>query len=226
MPRRSGGGFTTRWVVDFSTLLVSRCSMSPILTTSSPGVRRDRQPVAVAVEQLQPRLLGAEQQGDRVDVLMRAGADIGAVAGDRRIMEQAQHRIAVAHRVVEIVGREVEIARDRLEELERRSVSNAANSSRKVSLNDSHLLRPDVGRHQLLIAVPRRQLAADVPEFLEVEIGRALGGLDPERRVAARAAACRPGDSARFTSSGSAKKAFAFSSARCDQIGRRCRDRR
>src|SRR5688500_19921031 len=31
-------------------------------------LRRDRQPAPVAVEQLQPRLLGAEQQGDGVDV--------------------------------------------------------------------------------------------------------------------------------------------------------------
>ena len=80
------------------------------------GLGRDRQPVAVAVEQLQPRFLGAEQQGDGVDVLVRAGADVGAVAGDRRIMEQAQDRIAVLHRVDEIIGREAEIAGDRLED--------------------------------------------------------------------------------------------------------------
>jgi hypothetical protein len=41
----------------------------------------DRQPVAVAVEQLQPGLLGAEQQGDGVDVLVRAGADVGPSLG-------------------------------------------------------------------------------------------------------------------------------------------------
>src|SRR4051794_9620311 len=37
--------------------------------------------------------------------------------------------------------------------------------------------------------VARRQVAADVPEFLEVVRLTALGGLDPKRRVAARAAA-------------------------------------
>ena len=37
----------------------------------------------------------------------------------------------------------------------------------------------------------RRQLAADVPEFLEIVVRGALGGFDAERRVAARAAAAR-----------------------------------
>ena len=44
-------------------------------------------------------------------------------------------------------------------------------------LEGGDLGRPDVGR------------AADVPEFLQVGVGRALGGLDPERRVAALAGA-------------------------------------
>ena len=35
------------------------------------------------------------------------------------------------------------------------------------------------------------QVAPDVPEFLEIERGRALGGLDPERRVTPRPAAAR-----------------------------------
>jgi dienelactone hydrolase len=34
-----------------------------------------------------------------------------------------------------------------------------------------------------------RQFAPDVPEFLEIDVGAALGGLDPKRRIAARAAA-------------------------------------
>lgn len=37
----------------------------------------------------------------------------------------------------------------------------------------------------------RGKLAADVPEFLEVEVRRALGGLDAERRVAALAGDAR-----------------------------------
>ena len=40
-------------------------------------------------------------------------------------------------------------------------------------------------------AVARRQVASDVPEFLEVVRIVALGGFDPERRIAASAAAAR-----------------------------------
>ncbi len=41
--------------------------------------RLDREPLAVAVEQFEPGFLGAEQQSDQVDVLVRAGADSGRV---------------------------------------------------------------------------------------------------------------------------------------------------
>src|ERR1700735_783189 len=37
VPHFSRGGFTTRWVVDFNLLLVSRCSISPTLTTICSG---------------------------------------------------------------------------------------------------------------------------------------------------------------------------------------------
>ena len=36
-PHFSLGGLTTRWVVDFNSWLVSRCSMSPTLTTRCSG---------------------------------------------------------------------------------------------------------------------------------------------------------------------------------------------
>ena len=131
--------------------------MSPILTASSPGFGSDRQPAAVAVEQLQPRFLGAEQQGDGVDVLMRAGADVAAVARDRRIMEQAQHRIAVAHRV----ARNNPAARPRWRAIAARILrpawSKAANSSRKVSWNDWTSSGQTLARHQLAKRMARRQ---------------------------------------------------------------------
>ena len=47
--------------------------------------------------------------------------------------------------------------------------------------------RPDVVRHAGPVGMAGRQLAADVPELLQVEVRRALGGLDPERGVAALA---------------------------------------
>ena len=43
-------------------------------------LRSHRQPVAVAIEQFQSCFLGAEQQGDRVDILVRAGADVRPLA--------------------------------------------------------------------------------------------------------------------------------------------------
>ena len=49
-------------------------------------------------------------------------------------------------------------------------------------------VRPDVVGHVVAVAVAGRQVAPDVPEFLEVVVGLALGGLDAERRVAALAA--------------------------------------
>ena len=73
--------------------------------------------------------------------------------------------------------------------MRRPAVSKAANSSRKVSLKASTSLGQTLGGMELAIAVALRQVAADVPEFLEVVGGRALGRLDPERGVAARPAA-------------------------------------
>ena len=67
--------------------------------------------------------------------------------------------------------------------------SNVAYSSLERVLEARHLRRPDVVGHVAAERMARRQVAADVPEFLEVVRSRALGGLDPERRVAARPAA-------------------------------------
>jgi hypothetical protein len=54
--------------------------MSPMLMTMAPGRRGDLHPGAVLGQQFQTRFLRAQQQGDEVDVLMRAGAD-GAFGG-------------------------------------------------------------------------------------------------------------------------------------------------
>src|SRR3546814_12674457 len=51
--------------------------------------------------------------------------------------------------------------------------------------------RPDIVRLLCGEAVARGQVAADVPEFLEVDLFRALGDFGPKRRIAARAAAAR-----------------------------------
>src|SRR4051794_19045127 len=119
---------------------------------------------------------------------MRAGADIGTVARDRRIMKEAQHAIAVAHRVLEIIRGEAEMAGDRLEDAEPGAVERGEQFEEGVA-ERLDLIRPDVRRHIFAIGMAGGQLAADMPELLEVVGGRALRGLDPERRVAARAAA-------------------------------------
>ena len=76
----------------------------PEENTSGPAPSGDQNPDAegLTIEDI----LGAEQQRDEVDVLMRARAHLGGVGVDRRVMEQAQHRIAVLHR-----GRSNEVGR-------------------------------------------------------------------------------------------------------------------
>jgi hypothetical protein len=103
-------------------------------------------------------------------------------------VEQAQHRIALANRVDEEVGSKAKVARDRLQDAGAGAVE-GGEQFEKGGAEALHFLGPHVARHHRLERMPRRQLAPDVPEFLEVEGGRALGGLDPKRRVAARAAA-------------------------------------
>jgi len=65
--------------------------------------------------------------------------------------------------------------------------------------------------------MPDGNVAADVPEFLEVVFGRALGDLDPERRVAALAAPYR--FILRFHFDGQRKKLLRQVPGAGDQIG-------
>jgi len=74
--------------------------------------RIDREPFAVAVEQLEPRFFGPEQHRDEVDILMRPGADARRIGRNRRIVEQAQDAVPVAHRFFEPMFVEAEIERD------------------------------------------------------------------------------------------------------------------
>ncbi len=68
---------------------------------------RDRQPRVFARKNFQPGRTGANQQGNEVDVLMRAGTHVGYVClRDRRIVDWAQNGIAVIGFVVEIMFRQ------------------------------------------------------------------------------------------------------------------------
>src|SRR5207302_10415498 len=127
--------------------------------------------------------------GDRVDVLMRAGADVAPRLGvDRRIMEQPHHRIAVADGIDEVILVDLQKARDRLENLEAGLIEGVVQFA-EGPFEALDLGRPDIVRHMATKRVPRRQVAADVPKFLEVVSHGALGSLYPERGIAPRSAA-------------------------------------
>src|SRR3982751_1319836 len=120
---------------------------------------------------------------------MSAGSDVAAgLAFNRRVMEQAHHRIAVAHGIDEIILVDLEEARDRIEDLEAGAVERFEQLLERV-FETRDLGRPDVVAHVAAERMACGKIAADVPEFLEVMGGVALGSLDPERGVAARAAA-------------------------------------
>ncbi len=152
--------------------------------------RVDRQPVAFLGQQLQPRFLGAEQQRDQIDVLMRAGAHLGRVGGNRRIVQQPQHRIAVLDRMIEPVGREPQMPRDRRQQPVARHVERREQVDEGLAKTRG-LIGPDVGGHLRREAVALGEFAPDMPEFLEVDMRRALGDLGLERRIAARTATAR-----------------------------------
>src|SRR5579864_246804 len=83
-----------------------------------------------------------------------------------------------------------EIAGDRLEDLEAGMIERRVELLER-GLEARHLPRPDVLGHMVAKAVTGRKVPADVPEFLEIMSLRALGSLDPERRVTACSGAAR-----------------------------------
>src|SRR5678816_2256063 len=105
----------------------------------------------------------------------------------RRIMEEAEDRIAIPDSVREIIFAEPEITGDGAEDLQPGLVKGRIKLLERVP-EARHFRRPDILRHVSPEPVAFGQVAADVPEFLEVVRLLALGGLDPERRVAAGAA--------------------------------------
>ena len=102
-------------------------------------------------------------------------------------MQQAQDAVALGHRLVELMARQAEVMGDGLQHFDAHAVERAIQPA-DLLLEVGRLLRPDIGRHLRRVAVAGRQVAAHVPEFLQVMVGRALGCLDPERDVAALAA--------------------------------------
>ena len=148
------------------------------------GRRIDRQPGAVAILDLQPGLLGAQQEGDGVDVLVRAGADVGTIERRGRIVQQPQDAVAEVGGGGEEARVEVQVAGDGPQHLVAEMLQ-GVEQPLFVGVEGRNLGRPDVVRHARAVRMPGRQLAADVPEFLQVEVRRALGGLNAKGGVAA-----------------------------------------
>src|SRR4029078_12432631 len=122
---------------------------------------------AVAGQQFQTGFLCAEQERDCGDIFVRAGADVLAGwLGLRRGMERAKYRIAVADRVLEIILVDLQVAGDRSQHLESRRGEGREQLPEGV-LEARYFGRPEVVGHVVAEAVAGRQVAADVPEFLE-----------------------------------------------------------
>ena len=88
-----------------------------MLTASAPSGGETGSQRPSRASSSQPGFLGAEQQGDGVDVLVRGGADAAfGFRGDRRIVQQPHDRVAVLDGRVEPVLGQAEVQRDRAED--------------------------------------------------------------------------------------------------------------
>ena len=156
----------------------------------SPRRRRDVQPFAIRVLQLQPGLLGPQQKRDDVDVLMRPGAHARRIGRYRRIVQHPQHRVAQLDLVLEIVVAEVHVAGDGLQDLASQGVQRLEHAVEVVA-EPRHLGWPQIGAHVAAIGVTGGQFAARVPELLQIDRLGVPGGLGAERRQAPRAPGAR-----------------------------------
>jgi hypothetical protein len=86
-------------------------------------------------------------------------------------MEQAEHRIAVLDRGIEPVGRQAQIARDRREQFVAGIVERLEQLEKGLA-KALGAIGPDIGGICRGEAMALRQLAADMPEFLEVDMAR------------------------------------------------------
>ncbi len=151
----------------------------------------ERHPLTLARLHFQPLRTGADQQRDQVDVLVRAGADVGDVAGgDRRVVDRTQDGIAVVGLVGEVAFRQADVQRERTEHARPQLIQRLVETV-GVFAEPGDFLRPQVRRHHACMLRIAGDFAADVPELLEIEVLGVLGGLDAERRIAARTTAAR-----------------------------------
>src|SRR5690606_30144138 len=155
------------------------------------SVRGKRDPFPRVRAHFQPFCAGTHQQGDEVDVLVRARAFVRYLRrGDRRVVDRPQDRVAAVGLVGKEVRRQADVQRQRRQHPRTQLVERGVQPVGDLAeLRD--LLRPQVRRHDVGVARVARDLATDVPELLEVEMRRALGGLHAEGGVAAGAAAAR-----------------------------------
>ena len=150
--------------------------------------RIDCKPFALLGQQFEPGLLGAEQQGDEVDVLVCPGTNRAALGiGHRRIVQQPQHRVTIVDRRIEPAFVQPQPHCDAGENRCTDAVEIGVKHF-ECPAKASRLRGPDVRWHRIGQRVTSGQIAPDVPEFLQVVRFGPLGDLGAERGIAARAA--------------------------------------
>ena len=116
---------------------------------------------------------------------MGAGPDAARVGRHRRVVQEPQDGIALAHGGVEELFLQPKVQGDGLKHALAHLVQ-SLEQAMDGRLEVGDLTGPQIGGH---VGGRGGEFAPDVPEFLQVVVVMALGGLDAERRVAALARA-------------------------------------
>ena len=155
-----------------------------------PRGRSDVQPLPVRVLQLQTGLLGPQQQGDDVDVLVGTRAHPRCIGRHGRIVEHSQHAVSQLDLVLKEVVADPQMAGDGLQDPATQGVQRLEHGIDVVA-EAGDFGRPQVVAHVPAIRMALGQFAAGVPELLQVDGGGTLGGLHSEGGQAARPARAR-----------------------------------
>ena len=160
-----------------------------IADIADQGSRRriDGDPAAIVILDLKSGFVGSQQQRDDIDVLVRPGANVRTILRRRRIVKKAQDRIAQVHRWIEEIAAEAKVDGDGLQDLQAHGVQGVVQPLHLFLELGQLGVGPDVVGHVVAEPVARREVAADVPELLQVVVDVALGGFHAEGRVSALA---------------------------------------
>ena len=103
-------------------------------------------------------------------------------------MDDAQHAVAELNLVFKEIRCELQHARDRGEQTTTGEIERIEHLDARLA-KPRDRVDPNVVGHVVAVRVALGQFSADMPELLQVEVRRALGGFDTEGGVAACAAA-------------------------------------